>query len=74
MVVSAHELPQPHDPENGVFDTDVENVDELEPDYEAEETNAKNGDYEPAHAAPAEDTPPVDAAPEVPEEKNEEEN
>ena len=65
MTASAHELPMPHDAEHGTFD---ENFDELEPDYEAEETNVKGGDYEPAHAA----TPEVDASSDTAEEKNEE--
>ena len=72
MSVGAHELPQPHDADHGTFDEDVENVDQLEPDYDAEETNSKEGDYTPTHAAPAEDTPPVEGVLDVPDEKNEE--
>jgi hypothetical protein len=68
-MTTAHQLPQPHEPEDGTLEPEAETVEELReatPDYDAEETNAKEGpeDYEPAHAAPVteDDVPeaPVD--------------
>lgn len=56
MSTNPHELPQPHAPEEGTFEPEVEEVDnsdESQSDYSVEETNAKRGDYEPAHAADA---------------------
>ena len=51
MNISAHQLPQPHDAVTGSLDSDLTNPgDDLEPDYEAEETNAKVV-YEGLHAS-----------------------
>lgn len=50
MSTNPHELPQPHEPEEGTFEPEVDELDvtdESKSDYSVEETNAK-GSEEPA--------------------------
>jgi hypothetical protein len=78
MTTNPHELPKPHEPEDGTFEPEATSVEELleaKPDYSAEEQNAKGDDakddYEPAHASDSEpDEVVADDSNEADEDKN----